>query len=300
MQGVTGYTSSYKEMCDSLKEKRLIKEPEVKPTASGMPRLSEMTTEQVKHLYEENHKRVSRDMIVALRESLRTRISGKIKPGNNSNSFMLRQLFKDMDKIVDKNVEIDEFQLLLETFGMQLKRQDAIALFSFYDKDCSGVTSVEEFMSDMLDGDYYALFSRSVVPEREVAEELSEEEEAILKSIKDKLMTKSLELRKVLRNIDTEKSGVIDQQELRYGLRSLNIVDVSEAELEFIMAKTDKIGDGHIDINKFVNLFGTFRTEDLNPLGATLYTSRERSGLNYIGMEARVERIKNATLEGTL
>ena len=43
------------------------------------------------------------------------------------------EILNKNDKNHDKNVEIDEFQLLLESFGMQLKRQDAIALFSYYD-----------------------------------------------------------------------------------------------------------------------------------------------------------------------
>lgn len=294
VNGVTGYTSTYMEMCDSLEAR---KEGKIKmEAASGFPRLSEMTQKEVKFTYTENFKRVNREMVTALRESLRIRIAGKIKPGNNSNAHMLRQLFSEADKNKNKTVEIDEFQLLLESFGMQLKRSDAIALFSYYDKDANGRLDIEEFMGDMLDADYYALFSRTMESEADLSKAINEEEEEIVALIREKLANQTGQLRKVFRMVDSEKSGRISTQELKYGLRKLAIFDVTDAELTLIMAKTDKDGDG-IDINEFVSRFGTF---DANPLGDSHYVGRERSGLSYVDMGDRMENISKAyEVDGT-
>ena len=197
-------------------------------------------------------------MVKSLRDTLRVRIEGKIKPSGISNAFMLRKLFVENGREVDGDIEIHDFKkLVLDGFGLQLRREEAIALFSYYDKEGCGVLNVEAFMGDMLDSDYFSLFSpRKMVSNRAAINH----EDQMRALIRKKLSPHAEMLESVFRRLDTEKTGTISEIEVMYGFRWLSIKLTNE-EWDFVR-KLDR-GAG-ISITAFL---ARYATSDAEPEG---------------------------------
>jgi len=258
IKGSTGYTSTYREQCDSLTERKVKYTIEEEFAGDGTVNPKELETEQLKALYAENKTRYTDDMVKSLRDTLRVRIEGKIKPSGISNAFMLRKLFVENGREVDGDIEIHDFKkLVLDGFGLQLRREEAIALFSYYDKECCGVLNVEAFMGDMLDSDYFDLFSpRKMVSNRAAIDH----EDQMRALIRKKLSPHAEMLESVFRRLDTEKTGTISEIEVMYGFRWLSIKLTNE-EWDFVR-KLDR-GAG-ISITAFL---ARYATSDAEPEG---------------------------------
>ena len=128
----------------------------------------------MKEIYKKNSERVSAEIVTVIRNTMRTRIMGKIKPGNNSSTFTLRMLFKYVDTNHfhgrgDGRLNMNDFSEMLMMFGMQLNKTDTAAIFAYYDKEFMGSIDIDMFMKDMVDEvsawDTPALSSRSSLAE---------------------------------------------------------------------------------------------------------------------------------------
>ena len=269
VKGKTGYTTMYREFCDSLKSdvgrgSFLFDETDL------VLNLGELSPEQVKKVYEDNYKKVMPEMIMSLRNTLMLRIQGKMKTIHNSQTFMLRKLFDTVDSNADGKIQIDEFAAMLQLFGMQMSKKYIVALYSYYDKDFSGSLSLDEFMGDVLEADYYALFSASRESEKEYHERMTEFEEQMIHQLKYKWATDKRQLRQIFRQVDTSKNGSLSRDELIFALKKLAIT-VEPHEAEWLMAHMDTSGDGQVDYNEFISKFGIKNEE--SAIGSTPFTN---------------------------
>ena len=138
---------------------------------------------------------------------------------------------------------------------MQVAKSDVIALFSYYDKDKSGYLSLDDMMKDSLDADYYALFLGKRTTHNEFVKRVTEDELNTIAQLKAKWSTNKISMRKVFRQVDMSKSGSLVREEFEYALRRLNL-QVTPAEIDFLMNRSDTVDEGHIDYAEFVSTFG--------------------------------------------
>jgi len=254
VHGKTGYTSTYREMCDSLNSHIHPAKYVFDDVADTYISLAE-NPDKIQETYTHNLRRVNPDMITALRNTLRLRIMSNMKVGNNSGNFMIRELFKAVDSNAKGKIELKEFAELLQLFGMQVAKSDVIALFSYYDKDMSGYLSLDDMMKDSLDADYYALFLGKRTTHNEFVKRVTEDELNTIAQLKAKWSTNKISMRKVFRQVDMSKSGSLVREEFEYALRRLNL-QVTPAEIDFLMNRSDTVDEGHIDYAEFVSTFG--------------------------------------------
>ncbi|KAK9915516.1 hypothetical protein WJX75_000165 [Coccomyxa subellipsoidea] len=107
-----------------------------------------------KHAFNRVGEKRLNDTILHMKE----RIAGKIGNANN-NAFKLRKLFAMTDTQKTGLIDVEDFRVVTESYGMQLDDDSILALFSRYDTDAIGAIHYHDLMKDLLDEDSYALFS---------------------------------------------------------------------------------------------------------------------------------------------
>lgn len=69
--------------------------------------------------------------------SISERLAAKL--GNaNDNAFKMRRLFKMYDAEKTGHIQLEDFRMMMETFGIQLDDDSLLALYSVYDTECTG------------------------------------------------------------------------------------------------------------------------------------------------------------------
>lgn len=69
--------------------------------------------------------------------SISERLAAKL--GNaNDNAFKMRRLFKMYDTEKSGCIQLEDFRMMMETFGIQLDDDSLLALFCIYDHECTG------------------------------------------------------------------------------------------------------------------------------------------------------------------
>ena len=234
-----------------------LKKPRPKVARDDLALLSEEETLMV---YQKATDKIGKESLNTLIRTLQERLAAKVAKGSN-NAFMLRKLFKSIDEDQSGHIDHSEFVTMMETFGMQLNQDQALALMAQYDKDGSGSLEYDEFMKDILDPDYYKLFAGGKKVKKATASQVKEREavlEAKLKQIKKTfgniVISKCRQMSKMFRAFDEDKDGMISRDELAAALRAYAI-RLSDAEIDFIFSKLDKDGNG-CDYNEFFSFFG--------------------------------------------
>ena len=119
-------------------------------------------TDELKRLYDNSAKRVSKQLLESIFKSMRERIEAKIDVGTNANAFKLRKLFKMFDEEQNGKIDLPDFRIMMESFGIQLTEDQIIVVFSLYDTKFDGEIDYLKLMKDLLDKDYFQFYKNGV------------------------------------------------------------------------------------------------------------------------------------------
>mmetsp|Transcript_5365 Transcript_5365/g.14918 ORF Transcript_5365/g.14918 Transcript_5365/m.14918 type:complete len:342 (+) Transcript_5365:160-1185(+) len=117
---------------------------------------------ELRNMYANSHKRVTKQLLDQIFKSMRERIEAKIDVGTNANAFKLRKLFKMFDAEQNGRIELPDFRIMMESFGIQLSEDQLIVVFSLYDKNFEGEIDYLKLMKDLLDGDYFQFYKNGL------------------------------------------------------------------------------------------------------------------------------------------
>ena len=236
----------------------LPQQPKGPKTMSG-DELRSMSVQDTIAAYEDAKKRLGEARIKVIMDTLKMRLSAKVSKGSN-NAFMLRRLFKSIDQEDSGYIDLDNFRIMLESFGMQLDQDQALALIGTHDTNGEGLLDYDILMKRLLDPDYYALFAGKRGVRRtekssalSAAEDYKQRLKNIQEKIGDKVASRKEKMLDVFRIFDEDKNGRVSRSELGNGLSAFNIF-LTEAELDFLFLAADENADG-IDYNEFVSTF---------------------------------------------
>lgn len=236
----------------------LPQQPKGPKTMSG-EELRSMSVQDTIAAYEDAKKRLGEARIKVIMDTLKMRLSAKVSKGSN-NAFMLRRLFKSIDQEDSGFIDLDNFRIMLESFGMQLDQDQALALIGTHDTNGEGLLDYDILMKRLLDPDYYALFAGKRGVRRTeksatqtAAEDYNQRLKNIQEKIGDKVASRKEKMLDVFRIFDEDKNGRVSRSELGNGLSAFNIY-LTEAELDFLFLAADENADG-IDYNEFVSTF---------------------------------------------
>jgi len=139
----------------------------------------------------------------------------------------------------DKSGEIDPTELMLHLLGVGQEHESVSALFKVLDKDGNGSISREEFIAG---------FDKLTV---------AESSEVVLKAKLNLSDEEYAELKADFDEIDTNKSGSVDVNEVRTLLtKERNGTAPTEAEVEEMMTSFDKGADGQVTLVEYLAALG--------------------------------------------
>jgi len=118
--------------------------------------------QRLKAMYEQSTRRVGVNMLQMMLMSMRKRLEAKVEVGSNANAHKMRRLFKMYDEHQDGKIELPDFRIMLESFGIQLSEDQLITVFALYDKQFSGEIFYCDLMKDLLDEDLYKFYVSGV------------------------------------------------------------------------------------------------------------------------------------------
>eukprot|EP00884_Botryococcus_braunii_P009611 jgi/Botrbrau1/18651/Bobra.0367s0087.1 len=184
-------------------------------------------------------------------EHMKERIAGKI--GNaNDNAFKLRKLFKMYDTDRSGQVNIEDFRVITESFGMQLDDDSLLALFSKYDKDGKGSLEYEPLMALLLDKDYYPLYMDNMGSTQTKA--AAEEAAAIQERLKTICRPKACKLEQVFDAFNSSEDGVLDAAQLFAGCAACGLL-LSDREKSEVLKTVEFNNHGSILFISFLKAY---------------------------------------------
>lgn len=63
-----------------------------------------------------------------------------------------------MPTLFDGQIQLEDFRMMTESFGMQLDDDSLLALYHVYDPEATGYLKYEALMKQLLDPDYFSLY----------------------------------------------------------------------------------------------------------------------------------------------
>lgn len=95
--------------------------------------------------------------LIALLHNINLRFRGKVNVMSNRNGFGFKQIFSNFDVDGTGSIDLDEFKAVMVHYGMQFDDHVYLALFATFDTNCNGLLDYREFMSAVLDPEYYSM-----------------------------------------------------------------------------------------------------------------------------------------------
>eukprot|EP00698_Gefionella_okellyi_P008576 TRINITY_DN212_c1_g1_i1.p1 TRINITY_DN212_c1_g1~~TRINITY_DN212_c1_g1_i1.p1 ORF type:complete len:1273 (+),score=360.04 TRINITY_DN212_c1_g1_i1:159-3977(+) len=207
--------------------------------------------------------------------NVRDKISGK--------SATLRKVFRDFDEDHNGTISRTELRAGLTALGVPLSDPEFDSLVHVVDADDSGSIDYDEFAKVfnavdtpvMTDAERDRIFDEyrkrartfSVAGNGGAMETTKQsgrrtrkaQQDAIdadiVKKVAEATMRNPNQIRAAFKRLDRDYDGKISYAEFRRGLCNMK-VGISEAELQRLILKCDADGDGYIDFNEFVSVFG--------------------------------------------
>lgn len=139
----------------------------------------------------------------------------------------IRRAFDLADKDRNQRLEVSEVARVLRSLGVDMTPEDAVMLARKYDRNRDGTLGRREFAEAAL---------------RE------------MKAERDRLLLDESRLRELFARFDRDGSRAISRQEFAYALRDELRLDLSERELDALLAQLDTTGDGELEYAEFVAL----------------------------------------------
>lgn len=133
----------------------------------------------------------------------------------------IRSTYKQFDKKGDDKMKVNDLSAAMKAVGHSVKSEWLEKMEEFYDVDDKGYVSYAEF--------------ETVVRKKMQADE------------------DERELREIFRVLDKDKRGEVNVDELRWILKNLGD-DLTEEDIDDMIADVDTDGSGWVDYNEFCNL----------------------------------------------
>jgi len=207
----------------------------------------------LKSFYKSAYNRVGDARIKAMLVRMRDRFAAKL--GNiNDNAFRTRKLFKMYDRGATGLIHFEDFRVMGEAYGMQLDDDSLLALYYVMDPDATGYLPYEEVVKQLLDEDYFAMYTDKV--DNSLATSLRKVHSAMVSSLHRKLAANIADILLVFESFDTAKSGEISERDFEAGCAALGVV-FTGSEKEYIMSLAKKEGSSKVEYRSFCALFTT-------------------------------------------
>lgn len=152
-------------------------------------------------------------------------------------------------------IQLEDFRMMTESFGMQLDDDSLLALYSVYDPEGTGYLQYEDLMSQLLDPDYFALYIGNVDNTQQHVDEV--EATKMAEAMKSKFRDTPEAMREVFESFDDQKTALLSRKEFSAACAILGVV-LTQTELE------DAAGgrkDGNVNYNDFIERFQRAITE---------------------------------------
>eukprot|EP00878_Enallax_costatus_P035636 GHUV01039820.1.p1 GENE.GHUV01039820.1~~GHUV01039820.1.p1 ORF type:complete len:188 (+),score=77.77 GHUV01039820.1:629-1192(+) len=163
--------------------------------------------------------------------TMRERLSAKLG-NNNDNAFKLRKLFKMYDKRDEGMIHFEDFRMFTEAFGMQLDDDSLLALYYVYDPSGSGYLAYEDIVKQLLDADYYAMYSPAGVDNTQALVD-AQGTERLVANLRKRINGTLDEIRAVFTSFDPEGTGVLPAKKFQAACATLGVV-LSAKEQEWV------------------------------------------------------------------
>eukprot|EP00803_Ostreobium_quekettii_P009237 evm.model.scf_479.3 EVM.evm.TU.scf_479.3 scf_479:17845-20257(+) len=165
--------------------------------------------------------RVGEERLMKMIVRMRERLEAKLGNANN-NAFKMRKLFKMYDKEKSGLIQLEDFRMMTESFGMQLDDDSLLALYCVYDPDGTGCLRYEDLMSQLLDPDYFALYVGNVDNTQARVDAMEADRRA--DTIVSKFAHPPGEMRAVFESLDDAKAGRLPRKEFAAACAVLGVV----------------------------------------------------------------------------
>jgi len=159
------------------------------------------------------------------------------------NNLDIDKVFSCFDKKKSSQLEFKEFEELLQIIDKNITQKEVEYVFKIIDKDGSGSIDKNEF--------------RDVIEKAELksvgkieSNDLDEKANKTISTLRDIIFKNGLDLKKIFKNFDKLKSGVLNLAEFNSMIKIIN-PKLSEEEIKYIFCKFDLDGSKNIDIKEF-------------------------------------------------
>ncbi|KAK9808647.1 hypothetical protein WJX72_001201 [[Myrmecia] bisecta] len=202
-------------------------------------------------VYRSAFQRVGEKRLSHMLVHMKERLAGKI--GNaNDNAFKLRRLFKMYDTSGSGYIEIEDFRVMTESFGMQLDDDSLLALFSRFDPEATGVLEYMGLMKGLLDSDYYALYLGAVDNTQTTKD--AADMDIMAADLNKRFTAVATKLKQVFVSFDESQSGYLDERSLMAACAACNIL-LSEREQAYVLSVMDPNATNRVSYDDFMTTF---------------------------------------------
>lgn len=146
-------------------------------------------------------------------------------------------------------IQLEDFRMMTESFGMQLDDDSLLALFSIYDTEGSGYMKYEELMMQLLDPDYYSLYIGNVDNTKEHVDAVTTSK--MVRLMRGKFKHDAQEMRSAFLSVDEDESGNLGLRDFCTACAVLGVV-LTERELDYV-CRTWSTPSG-IDYSQFLEM----------------------------------------------
>ncbi|GMH32521.1 hypothetical protein BSKO_00355 [Bryopsis sp. KO-2023] len=204
----------------------------------------------LKEHYASAFNRVGEERLMKMIARMRERLEAKLANANN-NAFKMRKLFKMYDRDQSGLIQLEDFRMMTESFGMQLDDDSLLALYSVYDPEGTAYLRYEQLMSQLLDPDYYSLYIGNVDNTQQHVDAI--QTEAMVENMKAKFKKTPEEMHPVFLTVDETENGSLCEKDFCAACAVLGVV-LTEKELDYVRQMVT--GDGGISYDAFLRLWG--------------------------------------------
>mmetsp|Transcript_25298 Transcript_25298/g.42685 ORF Transcript_25298/g.42685 Transcript_25298/m.42685 type:complete len:361 (+) Transcript_25298:45-1127(+) len=214
-------------------------------------------------------------------DDLERRLKDKIERNTNfagpeSNARKLEHEFKFFDTNGSGAIDFQEFFAAMTHFNFVGVQRETEALFNRYDEDASGDLDYKEFA--------YHLFGIGGAPKMDV------NSKNVVEKVKARIIEKDgasgiHNVTRILRRMDTDGSGSLDQNELMKGLNHYGIKKIPPRDMKILFNYFDRDHSGHVSVDEFLRGLKSGMSFDRKQLVRQAFNILDATGDGVVGID---------------